>query len=426
MAISQSNILSACEFIQIYLAANLDTIAALYAQTNVLDVESDQSLMGPSPIVKLKELHSHLTNILTDRFDQAVALSGTDEIVECFKLFPKIGKGIIGLDKYAAYISDLVSQNCKKVLKVSIDNNKMLYVDLITRLFENVASLIDGQEQMVEMHYGPGSMLIVIQKLQREVDIQSSILLNGYIEHRQIRRKLEKIKSLDQQKNQDDTDPREFNQILNELATISQKVHLFDRFLCIRAQEKYAVLKDSNNPLSELSKENFANSGKLGELIEEVMNLFYSLGDFYIRKSIRKALSISKHDVDSRTSTCVDDCFYIFKTALGYAVATGDPDSLCALINSIGHTLELEYMSVLQKNIIGTFSNSDTQKFLIELNNFQVSSDYIIKLVENAQMKVNAQFSHSTSNDKEKIKSCLETLLEYSQTFGKILKASFN
>jgi hypothetical protein len=61
---------------------------------------------------------------------------------------------------------------------------------MMTRLFEVVASMIDQQEDMVESHYGPGSMHVVIVRLQREVDIQSSILLNEFKETRQIERKV--------------------------------------------------------------------------------------------------------------------------------------------------------------------------------------------------------------------------------------------
>jgi conserved oligomeric Golgi complex subunit 4 len=60
----------------------------------------------------------------------------------------------------------------------------------MTRLFEVVAGMIDQQEDMVESYYGPGSMHIVILRLQREVDIQSSMLLNEFKETRQIERKV--------------------------------------------------------------------------------------------------------------------------------------------------------------------------------------------------------------------------------------------
>lgn len=108
--------------------------------------------------------------------------------------------GSLGLDKFSAYVCGIVSSHCKKAMKVATEQSAFnltteeshSYVDLMTRLFEVVATMIDQQEDMVESHYGPGSMHIVILRLQREVDVQSSILLNGFKEYRQVERKVYK------------------------------------------------------------------------------------------------------------------------------------------------------------------------------------------------------------------------------------------
>jgi conserved oligomeric Golgi complex subunit 4 len=60
----------------------------------------------------------------------------------------------------------------------------------LTSLFETIANVIDRQRAMVETHYGPGRMLLVIQKLQKEADIQSAIILDSMIDARQLRRKV--------------------------------------------------------------------------------------------------------------------------------------------------------------------------------------------------------------------------------------------
>ena len=64
------------------------------------------------------------------------------------------------------------------------------YAGLLTRLFETIAMVIDRQEAMVETTYGPGRMLRVIQRLQREAEIQSSIILDAFSEKRQLQRKV--------------------------------------------------------------------------------------------------------------------------------------------------------------------------------------------------------------------------------------------
>lgn len=64
------------------------------------------------------------------------------------------------------------------------------HAGLLTRLFETIAMVIDRQEAMVDSTYGPGRMLRVIQRLQREADIQSSIILNSFTEKQQLQRKV--------------------------------------------------------------------------------------------------------------------------------------------------------------------------------------------------------------------------------------------
>jgi hypothetical protein len=86
-------------------------------------------------------------------------------------------------------------------------------------------------------------------------------------------------------------------------------------------------------------------------------------------------------------------------------------------------------MNVLQKKLSTAFiNNQDTSKesnrlqFLTALNNIDVSCDYISKLVKNIEDDIVYSFAHCSEMDKEKIKSCLDSMREYSATFTSILK----
>jgi hypothetical protein len=61
---------------------------------------------------------------------------------------------------------------------------------MMTKLFENLAYIIDRTQAMIETHYGPGKMLYVIQQLQVEADLQSCILLDMFAERRETSRKV--------------------------------------------------------------------------------------------------------------------------------------------------------------------------------------------------------------------------------------------
>lgn len=53
-----------------------------------------------------------------------------------------------------------------------------------------MAVIVDKHTPLVQTHYGPGKMLRVIQRLQEESDLQSGLILDGFMEDRQIARKV--------------------------------------------------------------------------------------------------------------------------------------------------------------------------------------------------------------------------------------------
>ncbi|KAI8926530.1 COG4 transport protein-domain-containing protein [Entophlyctis helioformis] len=216
-AIARSDIETGADFIARFLRFNVEPVEEIFVHTMVMADDQDPGfmgisatdgstspgvddplgLMGPSPVKSLRHAQATLTNLLMDEFDAAVQANNPDEIVRCFKMFPQLGKAELGLDKFAAYVCGNISQFCHEGMRAATESNnrRNMYVDLITRLFEVIASMIDRQEAMVESHYGPGRMLSVIQRLQREADIQSSILIGGLMEARQLKRKVKDIQA---------------------------------------------------------------------------------------------------------------------------------------------------------------------------------------------------------------------------------------
>lgn len=68
------------------------------------------------------------------------------------------------------------------------------FADALTRLFENIAVIIDQHQPLVETHYGKGKMLRVIQRLQEESDVQSIIILDRFLQIRRLESKVISVK----------------------------------------------------------------------------------------------------------------------------------------------------------------------------------------------------------------------------------------
>ncbi|KAJ2995425.1 Golgi transport complex subunit 4 [Globomyces sp. JEL0801] len=410
-AIKVNDLPLACEYLRRYLQYDVTTVEAIYSKAVVVvETVNDDSLMGPSPLIDLRNSQMVVTDMLMDSFDSAIQNNQIDALPNLFKLFPLIGQHELGLDKFAAYMCGTVSQRVNISLKQTLESkNNRAYVDSLRVLFETIATVIDRQQSVVDHYYGPGSMLSVIVRLQREADIQSSMLLSSFMDVRKLERKVNEInaytRNTAKNKTEPAIDPRELDVILGELAEICQKSHLFDRFIRLRASEDKEKLKDTDR-FSKLNDVDIADTTKLNETIQ--------------------ALAIDTYDPDNLTSTCVDDVFYIVQSCIKRGIDTGDSDCFCALINSMGRILEVDYMDVLQKKLTSFFASrsddSQISQLTSILNNIDKSCENILQLSEHVERNLSISFGHCSELSREQIKSCLSTMTDYASKFKHILK----
>lgn len=151
------------------------------------------------PSVTLENSSESLCNLFLREFDKAVKEADGTKITRFFKLFPLIGKPDIGLDVYGRYVCQGIAQRARANLNAGTGGNQskdgFFYGNALTKLFEHVAQIIDGHSSLVERHYGQGSMVRVIERLQIEADVQGGILLDTWADARNLDRKLTDIRS---------------------------------------------------------------------------------------------------------------------------------------------------------------------------------------------------------------------------------------
>lgn len=193
---------SAAKLIERYLAFDPKVIESLFA-----DAAADKQILGDdgsplitpgslselaageSPVEKLKKARNDLVEIFSQRFDKAVETGNDEAILRFFKLFPLVGASDLGLDKYSTFVCDTVAKRSQDNLR-STSASPTFYADLLTKLFESVAAVVDKQAALVEGTYGTGRMLRVMQRLQKETDIQANGILDAFMDKRNIRRRV--------------------------------------------------------------------------------------------------------------------------------------------------------------------------------------------------------------------------------------------
>ncbi|CAG8626693.1 46549_t:CDS:10 [Gigaspora margarita] len=404
---------------------------------NILDGEFADIAVPSSeypdvPKKTLKNAKERLYAIFSREFETAVQARDENGISRFFKLFPLIGKELEGLDKYSKFVCGIIAgKSHANLAEIAVDPNFYGYAAL--KLFENIATIIDQHQPVVEAHYGPGKMIRVIERLQEECDKQSRIILDTFRDERQIHRKVADIKIYNntskkplgpqrsgQSREIDNApDPRELDVVLTELAMISAKAHLYYRFIEARANSEVEAMKASRRTDVSLI-ENDGNSyvptsitrdSELSKQVKSLMADFLVMEEYFFRKAIEKAMIIDDYEEGSTTSSCVGDVFYILKECLTRALSTSDIECLTSMVNLVNQSLELDYITLFQKRLVTAFATPEQKDaktgYMILLNNLDVSCDYMQRLTMELMM-----LSSISEDNKEKVQKCFTRLNE--------------
>jgi hypothetical protein len=151
------------------------------------------------PWVTLEDARESLCGLFLREFERAAGNDDGAKVTRFFKLFPLISRADVGLDIYGRYVCQGVAGTARLTLKEGFGGNTrkdgFFYANALTKLFEHVAQIIDGHGGLVERHYGSGKMVRVIERLQKEVDVQGGIILDTWSDERTIERRLTDVKS---------------------------------------------------------------------------------------------------------------------------------------------------------------------------------------------------------------------------------------
>lgn len=151
------------------------------------------------PAVTLDHAAESLRGLFLREFEKAAKEGNGGKVTRFFKLFPLIGKPEVGLDVYGRYICQGVASRARDNLNAGTGGAQRIegffYANALTKLFEHIAQIIEHHGGLVERHYGAGSMVKVIERLQLEADVQGGIVLDMWSDERCIDRELTNIKS---------------------------------------------------------------------------------------------------------------------------------------------------------------------------------------------------------------------------------------
>ena len=414
-----------------------DVVEGEFAQMNVPTAEVPES-----PSQTLDEAAEGLCHLFLREFDKAVEDNDGARITRFFKMFPLINRTREGLDAYGRYVCQGVAIHARTRLQgVSTSTDGKAYVHALTKLFEHIAQVVDGHSNLVQRHYGLGTMIKVMERLHVEADVQGGIVLDTWNDERGIDRKLTEVKSyaytflvnsfLNVPKGgtstpqrsrspapgrrqadtpepmQDDTiDMREIDQVLNEITSMLSPWSLYLRFCASRALETSLDEAADDTHLPPLAVPPFITTSNLPRKVERVLlEPFKTFATFVLRRSVERAFQLEDKPVGlylnlskqlppnaPYITTSVDDVMYVVRQVLSKVLATSQAQLVTATASSISRVLGSDFIGMVQRKmrdesypkaaIQGTMPPEDKIiVFVVLMNNLEVATNYIKQIV---------------------------------------------
>jgi hypothetical protein len=141
------------------------------------------------PKVTLEMAAEGLCKLFLARFEKAVNEKDGEGITRFFKLFPLIGRGDTGLDVYGRYVCTGVAGRAREVMNQD-QKGDFFFAGAVTGLFEHIATIVEQHGKLVELHYGEGKMVKVVERLQVEADMQAGIIIDTFSDEKALERKV--------------------------------------------------------------------------------------------------------------------------------------------------------------------------------------------------------------------------------------------
>ncbi|KAJ4048637.1 Golgi transport complex subunit 4 [Fusarium oxysporum] len=372
------------------LASNIpeDVIRGDFALAVVPSIEAPDP-----PWTTIQTTRKSLCGLFLREFNAATEQGDGEEVARFFKLFPVIGGGAeeTGLEAYGQYICQGMAE-----------------------------TIINSYSGLVERHYGADGVVKVIERLQKEADIQGGIILDMWNDERAVTRMMADIKSFpfyflsksmipvqrginfalrgnELDKDEFDLDVKNVEGLFGKMTTMLRSWSLYERF--IASQCKGLLDQEEKLPLPK-----FLDQCNLHKKIsEKVIEPYKLTATFLFRRSVGKAfemdaapsgLSLSKPYDGSPPFIlqAVDDIMYVVDNLLQHILSTGNREVTVYIISAISRVLELDFIGIIHRRmrdqcyhkplIQGGFPPEDKIiSFMVLMSTLDMAKEYLDRVI---------------------------------------------
>eukprot|EP00929_Paragymnodinium_shiwhaense_P007701 TRINITY_DN111610_c0_g1_i1.p1 TRINITY_DN111610_c0_g1~~TRINITY_DN111610_c0_g1_i1.p1 ORF type:complete len:753 (-),score=261.59 TRINITY_DN111610_c0_g1_i1:71-2329(-) len=306
----------------------------------------------------LKEAEVQLSGIVRKRFEAAMASADGAAVSRFAKLFHPLGLASEGVQKYLEFIRKSLAEKCASEFrslgsafgkKPAADADNPPYAQALLGVFIGIADIVQEHQEAVEQEFGPENFIVVIRGLLEEADVQGLKVIDKFFK--------DNAKVFD---NQAACDMREVGLVLAEVALLTQRTQQFNVYIHNMAHQVVEMITDKEAFVASLPEGHSAEDGlitttRLLHRVQELVSQYVCVEQVFLVKSVEKAVRdtdcLDPFDVDAKTTTLVDDAFFILQEAMLRSITTCDVNAVCAVVNNVGAIISNEVKDALSDNL---------------------------------------------------------------------------
>lgn len=348
----------------------------------------------------LQQAADDLKRLVGERFEAAVAKSDEGEVFRFARLFPLLGEHASGLTRLGEYLRHRLNQLNASSAQTSVASAKP--VVQLTQLFENVATLLKQVLPLLQSDFGYGHLIECVQVLQFECDQRSDRILSDFEKSRDVtglcgnaRRQLKQslqelaVNALTESNLAagltssssvstvsfgssfaaagsiagtsassspgSNFEPLELDALLDELSQIRTRTNRYLRFISTLLIDDFHQAR-LLNPATVTERtadqvKQVLQDCPLIRRLQQFNDRHVLLEACYLRGCILKALRLDRPVTQSRTSSALEDAFFVANISTQRAWDGQSVDVLCACINHTAMALDHGFWHALHERL---------------------------------------------------------------------------
>lgn len=355
------------------------------------------------PRVTIDNWIDMLTTKFKTNFEEAVKVRDVRNITKYFQLFPLIGKEKVGLDCYSRFICQIIADSSSGLVGTLTKNTQnevgqSMFAKITEQLFANVQIMLSQHDPLIRKYYSstyPNAMQYVVSKIQLEIDSQIGLISDTFYDIRRIEKVLQDISLYDfpilnKAGKQNDLTHTMNDLSINDDEDLVSIVHLGDliselgnifrewnRFAWFIAAKYYRAPEDEELATPEIISQSKFNT----KVHDKLLPAFEKLNNFYIKRSIEKAITIE--DLPDINRMLVPNPN--FSSLDQPPVSSVIEDATLVLNKSV-------------ESVTGTSIPSTVKKFMVECLTIvqrYLIEGFIVKNLNEFQPRYNQQLAHN-------------------------------